>query len=74
MDEALEQIQLTLHDAGCTEDEIQEAVRVYQTKGASSMLRQLRKCRCSRMEELHESQRKVDCLDYLIRQATKAFS
>ena len=34
MDEALEQIQLTLHDAGCTEDEIQEAVRVYQTKGA----------------------------------------
>ena len=29
------------------------------------------RCRCSRMEELHESQRKVDCLDFLIRQTAK---
>ena len=28
-------------------------------------------CRCIRMEELHESQRKVDCLDFLIRQTAK---
>ena len=71
MENALEQIQLTLHDAGCTEDEIRNAIRMYQAEGADALLRQLRKCRCSRMEELHESQRRVDRLDYLIRQTQK---
>ena len=36
-----------------------------------ALIRHLRKCRCIRMEELHESQRKVDCLDFLIRQTAK---
>ena len=71
MENALEQIRLTLHDAGCTECEIRETLRIYQTEGAAPLLRQLRKCRCSRMEELHESQRRVDRLDYLIRQTQK---
>ena len=71
MDEALEQIRLTLHDVGCTEGEIREALRIYQTEGPAPLLRQLRKCRCNRMEELHESQRRVDRLDYLIRQTQK---
>ena len=71
MENALEQIRLTLHDAGCTEGEIQKALLIYQAEGAAALLRQLRKCRCSRMEELHESQRRVDRLDYLIRQTQK---
>ena len=71
MENALEQIRLTLHDAGCTESEIQEALRIYQTDGPETLLRQLRKCRCARIEELHESQRRVDRLDYLIRQTQK---
>ena len=53
------------------EDEIRDALRIYQSDDATSLLRQLRKCRCSRMEELHESQRRVDRLDYLIRQTQK---
>ena len=36
-----------------------------------ALIRYFRKCRCSRMEELHESQRRVDCLDFLIRQTAK---
>ena len=36
------------------------------------MIRYFRKCRCIRMDELHETQRKVDRLDYLIRQTAKA--
>ena len=71
MENTLEQICLTLRDAGCTEDEIRDALRIYQSDDATSLLRQLRKCRCSRMEELHESQRRVDRLDYLIRQTQK---
>ena len=71
MENALEQIRLTLHDAGCTEGEIQKALLIYQAEGAAALLRQLRKCRCNRMEELHESQRRVDRLDYLIRKTQK---
>ena len=71
MENALDQIRLTLYDAGCTEGEIQKALLLYQAEGAEALLRQLRKCRCSRMEELHESQRRVDRLDYLIRQTQK---
>ena len=29
------------------------------------------KCRCDLVEEMHDSQRKVDRMDYLIRQAQK---
>ena len=71
MDTTLEQIRMTLHDAGCTEGEIREALRIYQTEGPAPLLRQLRKCRCTRLEELHESQRRVDRLDHLIRQTQK---
>ena len=71
MENTLEQIRLILRDAGCTEDEIRDALRIYQSEDAKSLLWQLRKCRCRRMEELHESQRRVDRLDYLIRQTQK---
>ena len=31
----------------------------------------LKRCRCTLMDEMHESQRKVDRMDYLIRWAEK---
>ena len=34
-------------------------------------IRKLRLLRCDLIEELHRSQRKVDCLDFLIRQTEK---
>jgi HD superfamily phosphohydrolase len=72
MDNALEQIQRTMRDAGCTEAEVAETLRAYQDERPETLLRLLRKCRCNRMEELHESQRRVDRLDYLIRQTQRA--
>ena len=71
MDNALEQIQLTMRDAGCTEAEVAETLRAYREERPETLLWQLRKCRCARIEELHESQRRVDRLDYLIRQTQK---
>ncbi len=71
MEKQLEQICATLLDAGCTEAEIRGARSIYQTGNRDALLRYLRKCRCGRMEELHESQRRVDRLDYLIRQTQK---
>ena len=61
-----------MKDAGCTDEEIQTAKRLHEAGDTGALIRYFRICRCSRMEELHESQRKVDCLDYLIRQAAKA--
>ena len=72
MNAELERILTNLKDAGCRREEIENATQLYKTGNTEALIRYFRKCRCSRMEELHESQRKVDCLDYLIRQTQKA--
>ena len=72
MKEELEKILTNLSDAGCGSEELLKAERLYEAGDTEALVRYFRKCRCSRMEELHESQRKVDCLDYLIRQTAKA--
>ena len=72
MKEELEKILTNLSDAGCQSEELEKARKLYEAGDTEALFRYFRKCRCSRMEELHESQRKVDCLDYLIRQTAKA--
>ena len=71
MNEELEKILTNLSDAGCGSEELQKAKQLYEAGDTEAMIRYFRKFRCSRMDELHESQRKVDCLDYLIRQTAK---
>ena len=71
MKEELEKILTNLSDAGCGSEELEKARKLYEAGDAAALMRYFRKCRCSRMEELHESQRKVDCLDYLIRQTAR---
>lgn len=71
MNKKLEKILTNLLDAGCGSDELQKAKQLYEAGDTEALIRFFRKCRCSRMDELHESQRKVDCLDYLIRQTAK---
>jgi hypothetical protein len=72
MNEELERILTNLKDAGCESREVKEAERLYETGDWETLMRYFRKCRCRRMEELHRSQRNVDCLDFLIRQTAKA--
>ena len=71
MKDELEKILTNLHDAGCGSGEMEKAKQLYESGDTKALLYYFRKCRCSRMEELHESQRKVDCLDFLIRQTAK---
>ena len=71
MKEELEKILTNLSDAGCGSEELEKARKLYEAQDAEALIRHLRKCRCIRMEELHKSQRKVDCLDFLIRQTAK---
>ena len=67
----LEKILINLSDAGCGSEELEKARKLYEAGDMEALIRHFRRCRCSRMEELHESQRKVDCLDFLIRQTAK---
>ena len=71
MNTELERILTNLEDAGCGGEDLEKTKRLYEVGDTEAMIRFFRKCRCSRMEELHESQRKVDCLDFLIRQTAK---
>ena len=71
MKEELEEILTNLKDAGCGSEEVERAKLLYKSGDTKALIQYFRKCRCSRMEELHESQRKVDCLDFLIRQTVK---
>ena len=71
MNKMTEQIRTAMCAAGCSEAEIADALRECRTGDPAGLLHQLRKCRCLRMEELHESQRRVDRLDFLIRQTQK---
>ncbi len=67
MKEELEQILTGLSDAGCGNGELRKAELLYESGDVGELIRHFRQCRCRRMEELHESQRRVDCLDFLIR-------
>jgi HD superfamily phosphohydrolase len=60
-----------LSDIG-VDDEHKEMLRLIMESGQKSeLIGYLKRCRCTLMDEMHESQRKVDRMDYLIRWAEK---
>ena len=61
-----------LLNAGCSEESAVIVERLCSAGRLDDALHQMRVIRCDLMEELHQSQRKVDCLDHLIRQTEKA--
>ena len=60
-----------LSDMGCDDKQIYFMKKMYEEGDTDTLLRDLRKCRCHLMDELHESQKKVDNMDFLIRQIQK---
>lgn len=69
----IETILINMSDAGCSEVDIERVRRMHETGHEVEILSCLRRCRCDLMEELHESQRRVDCMDHLIRAAENEF-
>ncbi len=67
----MEDIREALIDAGCNEAEITFIQNCIQQGSISDAITAMRKCRCERLEAMHEEARKVDCLDYLIRKNEK---
>ena len=60
-----------LTDAGFSGEAVNEAVRLCEAGQKEDLVRFLRVKRCDLIEELHESQKKIDRFDYMIRQTEK---
>ena len=71
MSEGLEAMRAALSEAGLGQDAIETAEMLLEAGRTADLIRHLRLCRCGLMDDLHETQRKVDRMDYLIRQAGK---
>ena len=60
-----------LQDAGCTKSRAQNIEYLCTAGQISDALHQMKILRCDLIEEIHQSQRKLDCLDFLIRNTEK---
>ena len=66
-----EQLRQNLADAGCSAASAGKICALYEAGRYNEMLHQLKLQRCTLLDEMHESQRKVDRMDYLIRRQEK---
>ena len=66
-----EQLLQGLSDAGCSTETTERIGVLYESGSYDEMLRQMRMQRCRLVDEMHESQRKVDRMDFLIRNQEK---
>ena len=67
----MEEIKKSLEDAGCSEDCIRSFLAYKNNGEDGKAVRLLEKHRNELLRELHESQRKIDCLDYISWQMKK---
>ena len=67
-----ENLLIALSDSGFKQEVIEKAERLWETGRTQDLIRYLRSCRCELMDILHESQKRVDRVDTLIRQTEKA--
>lgn len=57
-----------LSEIGLSQDEISTAERLNNADRCDDLQKYLRMCRCGLIDEMHHTQKKIDNLDYLIRQ------
>ncbi len=66
-----EQLIQGLFDAGCSPETARKIGRLYEAGSFDEVLHQMKVQRCELIDEMHESQRKVDRMDFLIRNQKK---
>lgn len=64
---ASDTIMQNLKDAGCEDDFIERFILALENDQNKEALLLLRRWRNSLLDEIHNNQHKLDCLDYLIR-------
>lgn len=57
-----------LEDAGCTSDIIECCIACMEQGKKSELLRQLEEHRTGLLNKVHEEEKHIDCLDYLVYQ------
>lgn len=62
-----EYIKQSLLDAGCCDETIACVLNRFESGSMEYIVRLLKKERCRAMDEYHESGRKVDCMDFMLR-------
>ena len=66
-----EQLIQGLSDAGCSVETVERIGCLYEAGSYDDVLHQMKVQRCILIDEMHESQRKVDRMDFLIRNQEK---
>ena len=66
-----ESVKQCLADAGCCPDKADRVLRFLETDQLQEATQTLKCLRCDLMEELHRSQRRVDRIDWLIRETER---
>ena len=66
-----EQLIQGLSDAGCSIEAAKRIGRLYEGGSYDEVLHQMKVQRCVLIDEMHESQRRVDRIDFLIRNQEK---
>ena len=69
-----ESVKQCLADAGCCPDKADRVLRFLETDQLQEARQTLKCLRCDLMEELHRSQRRVDRIDWLIRETEKTYT
>ena len=64
-------VKSNLKDVGCSDQSAAFVNQLVQAGRLADAIHEMKVIRCDLMEEVHQCQRKVDCLDYLIRQTEK---
>ena len=72
MTDYTETLKTGLVDVGMRQELVDRAMELCRTGQADDLVRFLKVQRCELVEKMHESQRKVDRLDYLIRQTKQS--
>ena len=67
----LKKMKQILSDAGCCSEATMGIIRMCEVGNRDRALHLMKKDRCRLMDELHECGRKVDLMDFLIRQTLK---
>ena len=62
-----EYLKQSLLDAGCCNEATDTILERFESGSIDEMVRLLKKERCRAMDEYHESGRKVDCMDFMLR-------
>ncbi|CZQ90765.1 hypothetical protein [Trichococcus ilyis] len=66
MDIREEMLITNLKDAGCTDETIAAFLQYRQTNESAKQMDLLKKHRSGLLDKIHEDQKAIDCLDYLL--------